>query len=713
MRDLVGGKPVTDTLLECLMLVALGHGRPLSRDAVLSGLPLVDGHLTPSLIPRAADRAHLSVRFVHTRLTEIEGDALPLIALFDDQTAVVVLGLDRARATVRLREPATGSDEVEWPLEAFERRCSGSLILIRPEFQFDARAPEVGKQRHRHWFWSVVRDNRSLYGDALAAAALINLCALAIPLFSMNVYDRVVPNQALETLWVLALGVGVMLLADLMLRSIRGHFLDLAGNRVDVRLSAYIMERVLGLRLSERPISAGSFAANLRAFEQVRDFITSASVAALIDLPFAFLFVLVIGWIAWPLVLPPLVGMLIVAIYAWTMQAPLRALAESTYRSGALRNATLVESLVGLETIKSLGAEGTMQRKWEESATHLARVSTRLRLLSMTTLNGAQFVQQLVTVSVVVLGVYLIVDRELTMGGLIAATVLSARAMGPLGQATGLMMQYHNARTALTSLDEIMGRPIERPEQSGFVSRPVLKGQIVFKDVTFRYPGQENAALRGVSLSIQAGEKVAILGRVGSGKSTINKLIMGLYQPDAGAVQIDGVDLRQMDPAELRRGIGYCAQDVTLFYGTLRENLRMSVPLADDAMLVRAAQIATISDFVDAHPRGFDMLIGERGDTISGGQRQGVGLARALIGDPPILLLDEPTGSMDHSTEETVRKRLGAAIGDKTVIIVTHRTSLLDLVDRLIVIDAGRVVADGPKDRVVAALRSGQVEKAA
>lgn len=713
MRDLVGGKPVTDTLLECLMLVALGHGRPLSRDAVLSGLPLVDGHLTPSLIPRAADRAHLSVRFVHTRLTEIEGDALPLIALFDDQTAVVVLGLDRARATVRLREPATGSDEVEWPLEAFERRCSGSLILIRPEFQFDARAPEVGKQRHRHWFWSVVRDNRSLYGDALAAAALINLCALAIPLFSMNVYDRVVPNQALETLWVLALGVGVMLLADLMLRSIRGHFLDLAGNRVDVRLSAYIMERVLGLRLSERPISAGSFAANLRAFEQVRDFITSASVAALIDLPFAFLFVLVIGWIAWPLVLPPLIGMLIVAIYAWTMQAPLRALAESTYRSGALRNATLVESLVGLETIKSLGAEGTMQRKWEESATHLARVSTRLRLLSMTTLNGAQFVQQLVTVSVVVLGVYLIVDRELTMGGLIAATVLSARAMGPLGQATGLMMQYHNARTALTSLDEIMGRPIERPEQSGFVSRPVLKGQIVFKDVTFRYPGQENAALRGVSLSIQAGEKVAILGRVGSGKSTINKLIMGLYQPDAGAVQIDGVDLRQMDPAELRRGIGYCAQDVTLFYGTLRENLRMSVPLADDAMLVRAAQIATISDFVDAHPRGFDMLIGERGDTISGGQRQGVGLARALIGDPPILLLDEPTGSMDHSTEETVRKRLGAAIGDKTVIIVTHRTSLLDLVDRLIVIDAGRVVADGPKDRVVAALRSGQVEKAA
>ena len=711
-RDFVSGKAV-DTLLECVLLVALGHGRPLSRDAVLAGLPLVNGRLTPSLVERAAERGKLSSKIVRSRLVDIESEALPLIGLMADETAVVVLQLDRAAGTVRLREPASGNAEVEWTLDEFERRSTGSLILLRPDFQFDARAPEVGKHRHRHWFWSVVRDNRSLYRDAMGAAALINLCALAIPLFSMNVYDRVVPNQALETLWVLALGVGVMLVADLILRSIRGHFLDLAGNRVDVQLSAYIMERVLGLRLAERPVSAGSFAANLRSFEQVRDFITSATVAALIDLPFALLFLLVISWIAWPLLLPIVIGMAIVVAYAWTMQAPLKALSESTYRSGALRNATLVESLVGLETIKSLGAEGTMQRKWEESATHLARVSTRLRLLSMTTLNGTQFVQQLITIAIVVLGVYLIIDRQLTMGGLIAATFLTGRAMAPLAQAAGLMMQYHNARTALTALDEIMGRQVERPEGSGFVSRPAIKGQIVFRDVTFKYPGQENAALRGVSLSIRAGEKVGILGRVGSGKSTLNKLIMGLYRPESGAVLIDGVDLRQLDPAELRRGIGYCGQDVTLFYGTLRENLRMGAPLADDAALVKACQSAAIGDFVDAHPRGFDMLIGERGDTLSGGQRQGVGLARALLGDPAILLLDEPTGSMDHSTEEAVRQRLKVAMQDKTAIIVTHRTSLLDLVDRLIVIDAGRIVADGPKDRVVAALRSGQVEKAA
>lgn len=702
-----------DTLLESLLLVALGHGRPLSRDAVLAGLPLVDGRLTPSLLPRAAERGRLSVRFVQSSLSALKGDVFPLIVLLRDEHAVVVTAVDRAGGLVRLRDPAQGNAELVQNLQEFESRASGDLILIRPDFVFDARAPEVGKHKHRHWFWSVIRDNRSLYRDALGAAALINICALAIPLFAMNVYDRVVPNQAIETLWVLAIGVGIMLLADLALRSMRGHFLDLAGNRVDVQLSAYIMERVLGLRMSDRPVSAGSFAANLRSFETVRDFITSATVATLIDLPFALLFILVIGWIAWPLMLPVVIGMGLVILYAWSMQAPLRALSESTYRSGALRNATLVESLVGLETIKALGAEGTMQRKWEESATHLARISTRLRLLSMTTLNGAQFVQQLVSVTSVVLGVYLIIERELTMGGLIATSFLVSRAMGPLGQVAGLMMQYHNARTSLTALDEIMGKQIEREEQAGFVSRPALKGQIVFKDVTFSYPGQENAALRGVSLSIKAGEKVGILGRVGSGKTTLNKLVMGLYQPESGAVLIDGVDQRQLDPAEMRRSIGYCGQDVTLFYGTLRENLRMGCPLADDATLVRAAHIAGIDEFVNAHPRGFDMLIGERGDTLSGGQRQGVGLARAFMGNPSILLLDEPTGSMDHSTEETVRQRLALATKDKTVLIVTHRTALLDLVDRLIVIDAGRIVADGPKDRVVAALRSGQVEKAA
>lgn len=703
---------VTDTLLESLLLIALGHGRALSRDGALVGLPLVDGRLTPALVGRAAERAGLSARVVRSGLAGLDVENLPAIALMEGDGAVVVLAMDLDRGLVSLRDPAQGGREVEIALADFEKHSAGAFILLRPNYRFDARAPEVSPQRRRHWFWDVMRENGRLYRDALAAALLINVFAIVMPLFSMNVYDRVVPNHAVDTLWVLAIGVGLVLLGDLALRTVRGHFLDLAGNRVDVRLSAYIMERVLGLRMSERPVSAGSFAANLRSFERVRDFITSATVATLIDLPFALLFLVVIGWIAWPLVLPPLIGIVIVILYTWALQGPLHALSETTYRAAAMRNSILVESLVGLETVKALGAEGNVQRKWEESSSFVARISTELRLLSTGALGGAQFVQQLVSVANVVLGVYLIIDQKLSMGGLIATTFLSMRAMAPLGQAAGLMLQYHGARTSLASLDQIMASPVERAEESSFVSRPKLSGDIEFKDVTFKYPGQENAALRNVNLRIRAGEKVGILGRVGSGKSTLNKLILGLYQPEQGAVLVDGVDVRQLDPAQLRRSIGYLSQDIVLFYGSLRENLRMGAPLADDAALVRASHVASIDEFVNVHPRGFDMLVGERGETLSGGQRQGVGLARAVLGDPPILLLDEPTGSMDHSTEEAVRKRLGAIMADKTLILVTHRTAPLEMVNRLIVIDGGRIVADGPKDRVVAALRDGRIEKA-
>jgi ATP-binding cassette subfamily C protein LapB len=532
-------------------------------------------------------------------------------------------------------------------------------------------------------------------------------------MFTMNVYDRVVPNQATDTLWVLASGVAIVLIADLALRTMRGYFLDLAGNRVDVTLSAFIMERVLGRRLADRPASAGSFAANLRSFETVRDFITSATVAAFVDLPFALIFLVLIGWIGWPLVLPLVIGMAVVVLYALTVQGKMHDLAETTYRAGAQRNATLVESLVGLETLKALGAEGLMQARWEKTAAFLARTSSQLRLLSATSINSAAWVQQTVSVVVVVVGVYLIADGQLTMGGLIASTMLSSRAMAPIGQIAGLLTQYHNAATALSSLDEIVGKPVERPDGASFVTRSSFAGQIEFRDVSFSYPGQELHALRGVSLSIRPGERVAVLGRVGSGKTTLHKLILGLYQPSAGAVLVDGVDTRQLDPAELRRNIGYVPQDVTLFYGSLKDNLRLAAPEADDAAMLRAAHVGAIDEFVNAHPQGFDMLVGERGETLSGGQRQGVAIARALISDPPVLLLDEPTGSMDHSSEEEIKRRLNTFAAGKTMIVITHRTSLLELVERIVVIDGGRVVADGPKAQVVEALRQGRIGRAA
>ena len=709
----INAAQASDSLLECLLIVVHAHGGTLSHEAAINGLPLVNNRLTPSLFQRAAKRAGLTSKVLKKSLDTLNPALFPAVLLLNNEEACVLLGWTDEGRTARLIFPDLGKAEAVMSRLELAARYTGHAILARPEFRFDARTPEVGQVNHRHWFWGTLAENKRLYRDVLLAAFMINVFALALPLFSMNVYDRVVPNHAIETLWMLAVGVGILLIADLVLRTMRGYFLDQASSRVDVRLSAYIMERVLGLRLENRPLSAGSFASNLRSFETIRDFITSATVTAFIDVPFALIFLVVIGWISWPLILPIVFGMLLVLAYAFTVHSRMHELSETTYRASAMRNATLVESLVGLEAIKALGAESVMQRKWELSANFLSRVGAQLRLLSASTINVATWAQQLVNIAVIVLGVYLISDGNLTLGGLIACSMLSSRAMAPIGQVAGLLTQYHNAATALKSLDGILQQPVERPADSNFVTRQHFNGDIEFKDVDFSYPEQSQTALRNVSLKIRAGEHVAILGRVGSGKTTLEKLILGLYRPTSGAVLVDGIDLRQLDPAELRRNIGYVPQDVTLFYGSLRDNLTISSTTADDAAVLRAAQVGGIIEFVNNHPKGFDMTVGERGESLSGGQRQAVAIARAAINDPPILIMDEPTGSMDHSSEEEIKQQLGTFAAGKTMIVVTHRTSLLDLVERIIVIDAGKIVADGPKAQVVEALRQGRIGKAA
>jgi ATP-binding cassette subfamily C protein LapB len=622
------------------------------------------------------------------------------------------MGWDESGENARLLFPETGQGSVLLSRQGLEERYTGVAIFARPHFRFDKRTPQVGEVRLKHWFWGALADQWPVYRDVLAAALLINVIALAMPLFSMNVYDRVVPNRAIETLWVLALGVLLMLGVDMMLRSLRGYFIDLASARIDMELSAKIMERVLGVRMESRPGAVGAFSSNLRSFESVRDFITSASVTAFIDLPFAFLFILVIGLIAWQLVLPVLLAIVFVVIYAYILQHKMHELSETTYRAGALRNATLIESLTALETIKTQGAESVMQSKWEKSVAFVSRVNNKMRFLSAAATNGAMEIQQVINIVVVVAGVYLIGDGRLTMGGLIACTMLTSRAVAPLGQMVGLLMQYHNAKVSLTSLEAVMSNPVERPDDASFVHRPDLKGNIEFRDVEFSYPNSSMTALKGFSCKISVGEKIVVIGRIGSGKTTLQKLLLGLYLPTGGAVLVDGVDIRQLDPADLRRNIGYVAQDVTLFYGTLRDNISIGAPYADDAAIVAAAEAAGLTEFVNRHPDGFDMMIGERGESLSGGQRQGVAIARAFLMDPPILLLDEPTSAMDFSSEQQFKERLKVAAAHKTVIIVTHRNSLLDLATRVIVVDDGKIVADGPRDQVIQALQSGRIGRA-
>lgn len=701
-----------DPLLECLLIIVGLRGRLLSREAALAGLPLKKGILSPALFDRASKRAGLISRVVAQPLNRLNSALFPAVLLLTDQRSCVVVGIDQKSKTATIVYPELGEAQVDVALDDLTNDYAGRVIYLQPKFKFDDRAPQTTNMRHRHWFWRVMYENFDLYRDVLIAAFMLSLFALAMPLFVRNVYDRVVPNQALHTLWVLASGVAIILIGDLILRCMRGYFLDLASKRVDIKLSAYIMERVLGTRLEHRPLSAGSFASNLRSFETVRDFITSTTVTALIDLPFAIVFLIVIGMIGWQLTLPIIAGMLIVVIFSMLVQSKMHELSESTYRASAQRNATLIETLVGLETIKALGAEAKMQGKWESSVNFLSQISTRLRFLSVATVNTALWVSQAVNVALIIVGVHLIIENQLTMGGLIACSLLSSRALAPIGQVAGLLTQYHHATTAFASLNTILAQPTERPDDCNFLTRENLRGEIEFKDLTFNYPNQDFSVLKNISFKIKAGERVAILGRVGSGKTTLLKLMLGIYQPTDGSVHIDGVDLRQLDPAEVRRDSGYVSQDATLFYGTLRDNISIGLNHVEDSQVVAAAKAGALLDYVNAHPQGFDMIVGERGESLSGGQRQGVAIARAVVKDPPILLLDEPTGSMDHSSEEQVKREFDLFTKGKTTVLVTHRTTLLDMADRIIVLDGGKIVADGGKKQVMEALRQGRIGKA-
>ncbi len=703
--------PPSDSLLQALLLLARSHGVSTTADALLSGLPLEGGRLSPSLFSRAARRVGLTSTLVEQPLTQCNPELLPAILLLDDNEAAMLVGVDKAQGEAQVVFPILGDAVVDIPLARLEQRYTGWVIYARPQFRFDARTEEVAKERERHWFWGVVADNRRVYRDILLAAVLINLFAVAMPLYVLNVYDRVVPNHALETLWVLTAGIIVVLVAELILRVMRGYFVDLAASRTDVRVSANLMEHVMGMRMEARPPSAGSFASNLGAFESVRSFIGSATVISFVDLPFVLLFIAVIAYIALPLAVPVIIGALVVLLYAMTVQRRMHDLAKTTHRAAARRNASLVESLVGIESIKSFNAEGRVQRIWENATAFLARKSAQQRLLSTSVTSVATWGQHTVAVAVILGGVYLIVAGQLSHGGLIACYLLSSRAMAPISRAASLLTQYHQAETALNTLDRVMEKPVERGEESSFISRPAFQGAIEFKSVSFRYPGEERTALHDVSFRIEAGEHVAILGRIGSGKTTVERLILGLYQPSDGGILIDGIDSRQLDPAELRRNIGYVPQDVTLFYGSLRDNIVIGAPMADDETVLKAVNASGLNRFIDSHPRGLSMQVGERGESLSGGQRQSVAIARAVINDAPIMLLDEPTGSMDHSTEEETKARLAQIAEGKTMIVVTHRTSLLELVDRIIILDAGRVVADGPKEQVISALRHGRIGK--
>ena len=696
-----------DPLLDALMIICKMHNIATSRTVLTTGLPLETHSLTLDAFPRAAGRAGLKARVVQRPLDNITALSLPAILLLKNDQAAVLIGWDENQQA-RLLPSETEGGEITLSRETLAENYSGRAIFISPEHEFDAQ-PTATLPRTTAWFQDTLKLSKFLYFDAVIASFLVNLVALCAPLFVMNVYDRVVPNQATATLWVLAIGVSIAFVFDFILKILRGICLDLAGKKTDLVVSSALFERLLGMKMKLRPKRVGSFAQNFQEFQSIRDFLSSLTLTAFIDFPFTLLILLVIGVIGGPLVLIPLLSYPLALLVSWLIQRPLMSRVQKTYQLANERQAMLVETLTGLDAIKINNAQSERQYQWEHLTGQLSKLELRVKSLSYVAVNFTSWLQQASGVAIIVAGVYVIIGGNLSMGGLIACYLLHRRAMMPIGQLCSLITRYQRARMTKSTIDRMMGLEQEVQEGEVPLKRETLSGAIELRDVTFCYPGNQYASLSNVSLVIKPGEKVGIIGRSGSGKSSLAKLLVGFYQPDSGSVLIDGIDLRQIDVHDLRHNIGYAPQDIHLFNGTLRENLLYGASYVDDETMLRVANLTGVHEFARRHPSGYNMQVGERGMSLSGGQRQAVTLARALLLDPPVLLMDEPTSSMDNTSEDLIKKALAPVISNKTLLLVTHRASLLSLVDRLIIVDNGKIIADGPKESVMNALKKGQI----
>ncbi|MEB0140017.1 MULTISPECIES: type I secretion system permease/ATPase [unclassified Undibacterium] len=700
----------SDSLLRCVAWLC-GHYK-LSRSiaALCAGLPK-SRKFTPSLALQALANAGLTGGIVERAVLALPTLLLPVVLLRKDHGGCMLLGFDsndEGETLARVWMPELGDAPALMTIAELNQAYSGFAILVKPQAMADGRAGEPEPEAAGHWLLRTLWRYKRAYLSAALATLLINLLALSGTFFTMNVYDRVVPNNAFVTLWSLAIGVSCAMLFEFLARFVRAYLLDLSGKKADLIMGSMLFRQALSVRMEHKPASTGAFANQLREFESVRDFATSATLASIADLPFTLLFVGVIFMIGGPLGWIPLMMIPIIIIVSVIIQWPLARAMKENLQESSLKQGVLIEAIDGMEALKAVSGEGFMQQRWERYSALSSATSMKSKRLSTLTTNFFTFMQQFETVIMVVVGVYLIKDGSLTQGALIGSVMLASRAIAPLGQVVGLAVRFQQAKAALTSLNRLMEMPIDRDPQTDYLPKPELTGQITLQEVKFAYPAVGNqptpTILQDINLQIRSGERVAMLGRVGSGKSTLLRLIARLYLPVEGKVLCDGIDAAQVDPADWRRAVGYVGQDSRLFYGTLRQNITIGHPGASAAEIMRVLQLVGLEQMVRKHPLGINLPVGEMGQSLSGGQRQLVALARCLLCRPKLLLLDEPTSAMDSQTESKFMEHLARSIEGQTVLIVTHRPSLLALVERIIVIDDGKVVSDGLKTEVLAAL---------
>lgn len=692
-----------DDLLGCLLFLSKYHKRETSAESLTFGLPIHNTSMNISMFQEAAGKIGLITKTVkRNNLNDITKLALPSVLILQKNRACVLLDYDLENDIASVILPGLSTGETTMPISKLESEFIGEVLIIKPEYNFNNRIEkEVVVESPKEWFWGTMFRNKGIYKQVIIVSLFINIFILATPLFTMNVYDRVLPNNAIETLWALFFGITIVMVFDFILKVLRSHFLGIASKRADTVMSNMIFNHLLNIKMDAKPSSTGQFISRLQSFESVREFFTSATIAAVVDLPFVLIFITVIIYIAGPLAYITVFTVLISILLSWYMQKPLKALIEKSVKEEQIKQTTLIEAVSGLEIIKSVKAQNRMKTHWDNSINKTVHYSDKSHFLSQSITYFTAFISQFSNIAIVAGGVYLAQDGEITMGAIIAAMILNGRVIAPVSQLVGMIIKFDKTMLSLNNLDEIMKMPVEK-ENKNYISRPNLRGDIQLKDLNFSYKDQNHETLKNINLTIKQGEKVAILGKIGSGKSTLLKLIMNLYEPTKGSVLIDDLDTRQIDPTDLRHAIGSVPQEPFLFMGTIKDNLTIGEQYVSDEELLRVSKIAGLDEFLGKHEAGYDLLVGERGEGLSGGERQSVTLARALISDPNIIMLDEPTNSMDRQTEKSFIKKMEDIVGNKTLIVVTHKTSLLQLVDRVIIVENGQVVVDGPKNEVFA-----------
>ncbi|WP_458233081.1 type I secretion system permease/ATPase, partial [Roseateles sp. P5_E8] len=730
----LASQPAGDPLLQALAWLTRHHGKPRSPESLRAGAP-VDGVLTPDGAIRVMREAGYNAGLLRKSIDDINALLLPAVLLLNGGDAcVLVRRLDDPAAVsagaCRYEVVFPGPEAAAVPATTaeLEPEYSGFMLAVSPlESAHSARVEspmlKLGDRGlAAHWLWGTLKRFVPYYRASMLAALLSNVLMLVSGLVTSVIYDKVIPHQAMVTLWTLAVGAAVALLFDLFARQLRSHLIDLAGRKADLIIGAKLYRQTLGVRMEHKPASAGSYAHYLGQVEMVREFFTGATLSALSDLPFLVIFIgmtfVIGGPLGWVLVLavPIIMGV------SWAMQGAMRRAMRTNMQETADMHGMLVESLEGLEDLKTSGAEGRFLRRYEHATAVVAETALTSRALSSWSMNLSSTLQQAVNLVLLVWGVYLIHDGQISSGALIGSVMFASRAVAPLGSLVSLATRYQGARAAMLSLNQMMDAPVERDSTRNYVPLGTVTGKVGLHDVGFSYPvaptghsqgpaasaasaeGTAPKVLRNATMRMEAGERVAILGRIGSGKSTILRMLGGLYQPTEGMVEVDGIDLRQVDPAEYRARVGFVSQEPRLFLGTLRDNVLMGRAHLDAGRLVEVAKLTGLDRVVAAHPMGWDLPVGEMGQLLSGGQRQLVALARALVTKPQILLMDEPTSSMDAQSEMAFLRQLRDAAGTATLVVVTHRPAVLELVQRIAVVDGGRIVMDGPRDQVLAAL---------